>query len=257
MKQTFSKQETGFTQIKNSVLLDKKLSLKAKGLYAYLFSKPDEWHFATLRIADELGIGKDQVLTGLRELEEVGYLSRKKNADGRVEYYISYDINPKSQNPTQATEPKSDIAKVGLSHSGIIRPISNIDIESNTDKDNNTDNTSTEQSSDAGGKDEKEKISMEQVREVIDAFAVVNESYREFYGKKTQYYAAKTLIKTYPKEQIMWMIKTAPGYNKMPYRSVGDKVYTPYDLLKKWSIMKDNLVSYKIKKVGETKEIVR
>lgn len=194
----------------------------------------------------ETGIAENQIRRYLKELKDIGWIDyelSKTNQRGEIKALLRIG------DPLVAEQPR-----------GGRRATKQLVAEQPTSIDNSLDNsldTSTEQSSDAGEKEVKEKISMEQVREVIDAFAVVNESYREFYGKRTQYGAAKTLIKTYPKEQIMWMIKTAPAYNKMPYRSGGDKVYTPYDLLKKWSIMKDNLLSYKIKKVGETKEILR
>lgn len=102
--------------------------------------------------------------------------------------------------------------------------------------------------------DEKEevvKISMEQVREIIDAFAPVNESYLSFYGKKTQYDSAKKLIKTYPKEHIIAVIKVLPDYNKIQYLASYEKIYTPDDLYKKWSVVKDNLIRLKIKKSKE------
>lgn len=251
MKQALNKQNTGFTQICNKVLLDKCLSLKAKGLYSYLYSKPSDWDFAYNRIAEELNVGVKMVRLTLIELEEAGYLERVKHGTGKVDYYLNYDKEPSGPNGHQddvepsvqkGKEPKRLVAKKDT--------ISNKDIESNKE------NTSTEQSSDAGGKEVKEKITMDEVREVIDAFAPVNEAYLTFYGKKTEYSAAKTLIKTFPKNQIMWMIKTAPGYNKMPYRAKGDKVYTPYQLLKNWSIMKDNLVSFKISKTSKVTEII-
>lgn len=42
---TTKKQALPFTQIVNAVLEDKRISLKAKGLYAFMFSKPDNWSF--------------------------------------------------------------------------------------------------------------------------------------------------------------------------------------------------------------------
>lgn len=45
------KAETGFAQIKNEILEDKNLSWKAKGIYAYMFSKPNDWDFSEARIA--------------------------------------------------------------------------------------------------------------------------------------------------------------------------------------------------------------
>lgn len=39
-----------FTIVSNFLLNDKTLSFKAKGLFAYLFSKPDDWDFSVERI---------------------------------------------------------------------------------------------------------------------------------------------------------------------------------------------------------------
>lgn len=100
------------------------------------------------------------------------------------------------------------------------------------------------------------KCSHHAVQEVIDLFKPVNESYLEFYGKKTQHAAVKSLLTTYKMLEIEWMIKTAPAYNKMPMRAAKEKIYTPHDLLKNWSIMKDNLISYKLQKQQGTKEVV-
>lgn len=103
---------------------------------------------------------------------------------------------------------------------------------------------------------ELNKCSHHAVQEVIDLFKPVNESYLEFYGKKTQHAAVKSLLTTYKMVEIEWMIKTAPAYNKMPMRAAKEKIYTPHDLLKNWSVMKDNLISYKFQKQQGTKEVV-
>ncbi len=61
----------------NELLNCKELSLKAKGLFTYLQSKPEGWRFDAVRIARESKDEKASVRTGLRELEEAGYLKRK------------------------------------------------------------------------------------------------------------------------------------------------------------------------------------
>jgi len=40
-----AKRKTNFTIIGNTGLKDKRLSLKAKGLLAYMLSLPDDWKF--------------------------------------------------------------------------------------------------------------------------------------------------------------------------------------------------------------------
>lgn len=56
--------------IPNHILRDKRISLKAKGLWAYIQSKPDNWDFSAERIARECTDGKDGIRSGLKELEE-------------------------------------------------------------------------------------------------------------------------------------------------------------------------------------------
>lgn len=142
----FKKDKIPFTQVANGVLQDSQLSAKAKGLYAYLYSKPDGWDFALDRIVLEMADGRDSIYSGILELENNGYLSRKKQSDGRTVYFIhfppmfigSYPTTPNRQqgskpvaeNPQQALE-----ASCGKSQRGKIRSISNkefIVIKNNT-----------------------------------------------------------------------------------------------------------------------------
>ena len=67
----------------NEILNNKNLSFKAKGLFAYIQSKPDGWDFSAARIANDSNDGVDSVTSGLKELEENGYLIRRKfNGEG-------------------------------------------------------------------------------------------------------------------------------------------------------------------------------
>ena len=67
-----------FSQVANSVLNDPELSWKAKGIFAYMNSKPDGWDFANTRITKDSKDGEKATGTGLVELEENGYLVREK-----------------------------------------------------------------------------------------------------------------------------------------------------------------------------------
>lgn len=130
MKEKLKKQEIGFTQVKNKVLEDKNLSMKAKGLFAYLYSKPDEWDFSGDRIVKDCKDGRKSIFAGLKELEENGYLTRSKNADGRVNYYISHSKKPKSQKGHQGSKkPVDHFGKVPKRQSAEKGSISNTDIK--------------------------------------------------------------------------------------------------------------------------------
>jgi len=105
MKEKLTRQDVGFAQIKNEVLSDPNLSLKAKGLFAYLYSKPNDWNFSGERIVKESLEGRKAIYSGLKELEENGYLIRSKQPDGRVDYYITYNKEPNVQNGQKAKKP--------------------------------------------------------------------------------------------------------------------------------------------------------
>jgi hypothetical protein len=123
MEKTLRKEGVPFVQVANEVLNSETLTFKAKGLYAFIASKPDGWQFSIYRIALQTKEGRDSVSAGLKELEDEGWLVRMRKNDGRVEYVLYNSIKPASKNPT--TKPKPENPTVGKSQSGKIQPVSN------------------------------------------------------------------------------------------------------------------------------------
>ena len=80
--------DTGFTMVANAPLCNRELSLAAKGLYAYLRSKPNNWQFSSERL--ECKECPDTIRVYLRELEDFGLLKRKKKSDGKIEYFVQH-----------------------------------------------------------------------------------------------------------------------------------------------------------------------
>lgn len=136
-----------FTLVPNSLLNEKQISFKAKGLYAYLNSKKDDWNFTIDLIAKNGKDGRDSVASGLKELEDFGFLERRRYKDDKgyfdIEYIlksepfevIKYDNpskeNPYEENPYQENpyEEKAD---------DIYNTINNNTINNNTIDSNNT-----------------------------------------------------------------------------------------------------------------------
>lgn len=96
--------QSRFGIIPNEILNNKNISLKAKGLFGYIQSKPDNWDFSSERIALDHLDGRDAIRSALIELEKLGYLTRKKIRldDGSfdVEYWLS-DISTGTENPAR------------------------------------------------------------------------------------------------------------------------------------------------------------
>lgn len=81
---------TNYTVISNVFLKDINLSLKAKGLMAYIMSLPDSWDFSISGILTQVKEGKTAIYGAIDELITFGYCQRKtiynKNLIQGVEY---------------------------------------------------------------------------------------------------------------------------------------------------------------------------
>lgn len=134
MANVLNKPTSNFTQISNHILNDNNLSLKAKGLIAFMLSKPDKWKFSIEAIATQCKEGVSVVKAAVKELQQNKYLKicpvkNKKGVIQRWEYYLShYPVND---------FPHVDYPHVGFPHVDSPhvdnRPTSNT-IRSNTEK---------------------------------------------------------------------------------------------------------------------------
>ncbi len=91
----------GFTILQNGMLRDPRLSLKTKGLFAVMLSKPGSWEFSIAALSREVGAGKDAIRTSLQELIDAGYLERDKQShDGGGKFGGSvYVLHEESASP--------------------------------------------------------------------------------------------------------------------------------------------------------------
>lgn len=103
-----------FTIMSNHHLRNIKLSLKAKGLLSLMLSLPEDWDYTTKGLAYICKDGIDSIATALKELEQHGYLTRRRlrNESGQlgdIEYTIHEQpvlpdeegVSPKRENPRQ------------------------------------------------------------------------------------------------------------------------------------------------------------
>lgn len=122
MENTLRKFETGFSMIPNEMLNDTTITLKAKGLYCFMFSKPDKWNFTIRSMEKQLKDGKQSIMSSMKELKSAGWLAYKKNPDGTGQYFL--------------IKPNPDFKDVPNPEKAMFRKperISNTDINSNTD----------------------------------------------------------------------------------------------------------------------------
>lgn len=96
-----------YTVMSNHHLNDKALSLKAKGLLSLILSLPEDWNYTTRGLASICKEGVDGIRATVRELENAGYIIRRRVRDqnGQVrgmEYTVLEQPQPPEQGPEEA-----------------------------------------------------------------------------------------------------------------------------------------------------------
>jgi hypothetical protein len=76
-----------FSIISNECLRDPSMTARAKGLFAYLMTLPDDWKVRKTEIHTHFKEGRDALNTAFSELEKCGYISKTpaRNEDGTVD----------------------------------------------------------------------------------------------------------------------------------------------------------------------------
>ena len=96
------KKDCNYTVINNTVLKDERLSWKAKGLFCYLLSLPEDWNICLNDLQNRAKDGIDGLKSAIKELKEYGYLIQKRNKDEKGRFLKTIYIiveNPQVENP--------------------------------------------------------------------------------------------------------------------------------------------------------------
>ena len=112
------KKNRNYSTISNECLQDPSLSWKAKGLFAYMMSLPDDWKLYKTELLKHATDGKDSTRSGFDELVDRGYVipQELRDENGRMagwDYIVTETPtaekpiagNPPSVNPTSDTPP--------------------------------------------------------------------------------------------------------------------------------------------------------
>lgn len=87
-----------YSMLRNAMLRDPELSLKAKGLLALMLTFPPDWIYNQDHLLDLSTDGRDATRSAVRELEERGYLFRKQahtvwGRFGHADLYVTDDLS--------------------------------------------------------------------------------------------------------------------------------------------------------------------
>ena len=130
MEKIVVKKETNYTVISNVFLRDERMSLKCKGLLAYLLSLPNDWKLYVTELKERHRDGITAIYSALKELEELGYLKRERIRKlGRIqgiEYLISETPNLENLNVENQALLNTDSNKVNTLQTNYIIDWKNI-----------------------------------------------------------------------------------------------------------------------------------
>ena len=137
MKVVKIEKKNNYIVVPNSILRDKRISIKARGLLIIILSLPPKWKLTVSGLVTVTGAGETAVRAGLRELEKYGYVqcTRARDSKGRIGCmdYIIREVplneeNPKVENP-KVENP--EVEKPELENLGVV----STDIVSTNDMD--------------------------------------------------------------------------------------------------------------------------
>jgi hypothetical protein len=207
-----------FAVTPNDLLNRDDISLKAKGLYAYFQSKPDNWSFSKKNIASQLQEGISAVKTAIKELKEIGYLETvpRKNKDGTFSGhdYILHD-SPRGG--------KSALREIGASENQPCISKKELSKKESSKKDLATFAT-------ANADAEMGK----QINKIMEAFQMkLNPTIN--YGNKTQRKAVEYMLKQLGEEKVLRAIDFCYEIRTDQYAPV---ITTPYQMKEKWAQIK-------------------
>lgn len=129
-KSVTKKHDLPFTQISNELLNDKTISLKSKGLYSFMYSKPSDFNFTIKSLSTLLNEGERSIMNSLKELKLSGWVTYKKNNNGSGEYYLNQKPNCFFSN---MEEPNCQNPNLGFSNLQKEQSINNKELTNNKD----------------------------------------------------------------------------------------------------------------------------
>lgn len=150
------KESGNFVTVHKNFIHDSNLTFKSKGILLYLLSRPDDWQIYESEILKHTNDGKDSLKSGIKELEEIGYVvrTRKRNDKGHLNgyEYLVYEHPIQSGNSYLGL---SDDGKSNIGESNVGKTVNGESVPTNNNRTNNdlTNNNNTNNDSNTSATD--------------------------------------------------------------------------------------------------------
>lgn len=236
MAKTFIKDRFGVTP--NELLNDEEISFKAKGLYAYIQSKPENWDFTLGKIAFQSKEGVESIRNAVKELELAGYLIRANYQNDKGQWDCDYYLYSRPQKPKPLVK-QPNMEKPYTDYPNTENPHTIVKKRSNIERVKKINNLADKSASD--------------VSLVIKEFEKVDPKNKTYYGNKTQRASCKFLIEEYGLDKVIYAINSLyQVYSMKTQPDYFPSIKSPYDLKEKWTKIEDAIIrNQKIKTNNE------
>lgn len=179
------RKDNNFTILDCTALRDNRLSLKAKGLHSYIYQLPNDWDLSIEGLSKVLKEGKSSIRSAVKELEDCGYLTRKRviNSNNQFDGYDYTIYEQPVNNPVVrfSDDGKPDIGKPNAIK--ILTKVNNI-----VDSKESTPNTSIST--------QKEDKTNKLDDKILTYLEAINKSLKK-YGKSLTIPTVKTELRKY------------------------------------------------------------
>lgn len=103
---------SNFTVVYNELFQRSDVSARAKGIYAYIMTLPDNWKIYKSELYEHFSEGRDSIDKAFKELEKLGYITkeRAKNKDGKFDGW-NYEIFESLDDTDSLKNRKSEMPK--------------------------------------------------------------------------------------------------------------------------------------------------
>src|ERR1051325_3420923 len=94
-----ARHDHGYVIIQNKALTDKRLSWKARGLLAYLLSRPPDWKVSSAQLALAGKDGAESIRSALKELRSVGYAKLRTGGKEHGSEWVIFESPEMAEDP--------------------------------------------------------------------------------------------------------------------------------------------------------------
>lgn len=117
-----SKKNKNFSVISNVIFRDKNISARAKGIFAYIMTLPDDWKLYKSELYTHFSEGEKAIDTAFKELEEFGYITKEKYRN-KNNQFVGWNYTIIEISPITATIPETPISDLSETRKSGNRPV--------------------------------------------------------------------------------------------------------------------------------------